>query len=149
MVGYLIIFLLQIFQCVIERIFKIGRYFIWRSYGRKFGDMFFDSQSWVVLVLLICCGILLHIFTFCPVIFCHSLLSKHVHIVKCSSVHCALLSDSQLPKSWDPMTTSESFKQVALNPTSAEYRDVEQKIRSTANNTVNQIISVNTSYSTL
>ena len=60
------------------------------------------------------------------------------------AVNCSLLTDCQLPKSWDPMAASESFKQVPLNPTSTEYRDVEQSVMSTAARTVNQILNVNT-----
>jgi len=59
------------------------------------------------------------------------------------------MTDSQLPKSWDPMTAGETFKQVVLNPTSSEYRDVEKNVMSTAGNTLHQIISVNTTCSAL
>jgi len=60
------------------------------------------------------------------------------------AVVCVVPStESQLPKSWDPMSALESFKEVTLSPTCAEYRNVEQTMRSTAGNTVHQIISVN------
>jgi len=55
--------------------------------------------------------------------------------------HC---TESQLPKSWDPMTPLESSKQVTLSPTSTEYQDVEQNMMSSAGQTVHQIINVNT-----
>jgi len=58
------------------------------------------------------------------------------------NVACLLLTDRQLPQSWDPMSPSDAFKQVALNPASTEYRDVEKNVISTAANTVHQIISV-------
>jgi len=69
--------------------------------------------------------------------------AENQNILMCyMNVVCLLLTDRQLPQSWDPMSPSDAFKQVALNPASTEYRDVEKNVISKAANTVHQIISV-------
>jgi hypothetical protein len=55
------------------------------------------------------------------------------------------VSELQLPKHWDPMAPDAPFVQIQLNPASNEYKDVETRLRSSAGNTVRQIISVSNS----
>jgi poly [ADP-ribose] polymerase 10/14/15 len=40
------------------------------------------------------------------------------------------------------MSASEPFKQILLSPSSIEYKDVENNVMLTANNTVHQIVSI-------
>jgi len=54
------------------------------------------------------------------------------------------MAEVDVPSTWTPMKSGERFTRVELDINSDEYRRVEQSVRATCQNTVNQIVKVHT-----
>lgn len=53
-----------------------------------------------------------------------------------SNVNCDTLLDFTFPLYWDKMSSTKCLEEVLLDPSSAEYRTVQQAFNKTAHNTI-------------
>jgi len=52
------------------------------------------------------------------------------------------IAEVDVPSTWTPMKSGERFARVELDANSEEYKRIEQSVRATCQNTVNQIVKV-------
>ena len=52
------------------------------------------------------------------------------------------IAEVDVPSTWTPMKSGERFTRVELDANSEEYKRIEQSVRATCQNTVNQIVKV-------
>ena len=75
--------------------------------------------------------------------------NKHFQFHSISTACCLFVDDTELPAIWSPMAKTDHVTLVTLQPTSDEYRRVNNMLISSAGGTVKRVISVRITYHTV